>query len=279
MPVVAGKRSSLSDVAQAAGVDVSTVSLVLNRKPLARRLRAETRERIEACARELDYRPSRAARALKTGKTGMIGIVVGDISSIFYAEVTAAALRTANLHGSQLLVAATDWSIDKERLALKSLLDAGVDGIIFLPGSFLCHTDQVATIRREKIPVVTYDYKVPGASAVFCDYTPGMPVVDKIPTSDPQRRIGAVAPQPGDDPVIGIEFEPVVFTEIGGVITLGQADGVEEPGRAVLPDMRRSQLKISVEVFILPDIPDHSGRFTVVSARLIQEFRLFHIKI
>jgi Transcriptional regulators len=174
MPVVAGKRSSLSDVAQAAGVDVSTVSLVLNRKPLARRLRAETRERIEACARELDYRPSRAARALKTGKTGMIGIVVGDIASIFYAEVTAAALRTANLHGSQLLVAATDWSIDKERLALKSLLDAGVDGIIFLPGSFLCHTDQVATIRREKIPVVTYDYKVPGASAVFCDYTPGM---------------------------------------------------------------------------------------------------------
>jgi len=106
-----------------------------------------------------------------------------------------------------------------------------------------------------------------------------MPVVDKVPAADPERRIGVVAPQPGDDPVIGIEFEPVVFTEIGGVITLGQADGVEKPGRAVLPDMRRSQLKISVEVFILPDIPDHSGRFTVVSARLIQEFRLFHIKI
>lgn len=174
MPVAVGKRSSLSDVAQAAGVDVSTVSLVLNRKPLARRLRAETRERIESCARELDYRPSRAARALKTGKTGMVGIVVGDISSIFYAELTAVALRTAEQHGCQLLVAATDWSIDKERLALNNLLDAGVDGIIFLPGSFLLHTDQVATIRRERIPVVTYDYKAPGASAVFCDYTPGM---------------------------------------------------------------------------------------------------------
>jgi len=174
MPVATGKRSSLSDVAHAAGVDVSTVSLVLNRKPLAQRLRAETRERIEACARMLDYRPSRAARALKIGKTGMIGIVVGDISSVFYAELTAAALRTAEQHGYQLLVAATDWSIDKERLALKSLLDTGVDGIIFLPGSFLMHTEQVATIRREKIPVVTYDYKVPGASAVFCDYTPGM---------------------------------------------------------------------------------------------------------
>ena len=174
MPVALGKRSSLSDVAQAAGVDVSTVSLVLNRKPLARRLRAETRERIESCARELDYRPSRAARALKTGKTGMVGIVVGDISSIFYSELTAIALRIAEQHGSQLLIAATDWSIDKERLALKTLLDAGVDGLIFLPGSFLLHTEQVATIRREKIPVVTYDYKVPGASAVFCDYTPGM---------------------------------------------------------------------------------------------------------
>lgn len=174
MPVAVGKRSSLADVAKAAGVDVSTVSLVLNRKPLARRLRAETRERIEACARELDYRPSRAARALKTGKTGMVGIVVGDISSIFYAELTAVALQTAERHGCQLLVAATGWSIEKERRALESLLDAGVDSIIFLPGSFLKHTEQVAAIRREKIPVVTFDYKVPGASAVFFDYAPGM---------------------------------------------------------------------------------------------------------
>ncbi len=174
MTVAKGKRSSLSDVAQAAGVDVSTVSLVLNRKPLARRLRAETRDRIEQCARALDYRPSRAARALKTGKTGMIGIVVGDIASSYYAEMTAAALRTAESYGRQLLIAATDWSIDKERRALQNLLDAGVDGIIFLPGSFLKHTELAATIQREDIPVVTYNYKIPGFSAIFCDYALGL---------------------------------------------------------------------------------------------------------
>ncbi|MBS1369300.1 MAG: LacI family DNA-binding transcriptional regulator [Lentisphaeria bacterium] len=169
-----GRRSTLSDIARAVGVDVSTVSLVLNRKPRAGRLRPETRERIEQCARQLGYRPSLTARALLTGKTGMLGMVVGDIASTFYAELTAAALRIAERHGRQLLVAATEWSVDKERRALDSLLNAGVDGIIFMPGSFLEHSEQVAAIRRERIPVVTYDYKVPGASAIFCDYAPGM---------------------------------------------------------------------------------------------------------
>lgn len=51
-----GKRASLSDIAKEAGVDASTVSLVLNRKPLAERLRPETRRRIIEIAEKLRYR-------------------------------------------------------------------------------------------------------------------------------------------------------------------------------------------------------------------------------
>ena len=78
-----GKRASLSDIAKEAGVDASTVSLVLNRKPLAERLRPETRRRIIEIAEKLRYRPSAAARSLRTGRSGMIGMVVGDIASLF----------------------------------------------------------------------------------------------------------------------------------------------------------------------------------------------------
>ena len=78
-------RATLADIARLAKVDSSTVSLVLNRKPLAERLFAETRERIFAAARELNYQPSFAARTLKTGKSGAFGMVVGDLRDPYYS--------------------------------------------------------------------------------------------------------------------------------------------------------------------------------------------------
>ncbi len=172
--VIRRKRTSLQDIALKVGVDASTVSLVLNRKPLAAKLKEETRKRIELCARELNYRPSRAARTLRSGKSGMVGIVVGDISSIFYSEMTATALQVAESLHLQLLVAATRWAPEQEHNALKNLLDTGVDGIIFLPGSLAMHEDLLKVIRQEAIPVVTFDYRLDGTSGFFSDYKPGM---------------------------------------------------------------------------------------------------------
>ncbi len=168
------RKSSLLDVASAAGVDISTASLVLNRKPLAQRLRPETRQRIRDCAEKLNYRPSRAARVLRSGKTGMIGMVVGDIASLYYSELVAMGLQAAEACGKQLLISATEWSQEKEHDALKRLLDIGVDGIIHLPASLEQHADLLEVIRAEGIPTVTYDCEVPGFSAIHCDYRPGM---------------------------------------------------------------------------------------------------------
>ena len=168
-----GKRASLSDIAKEAGVDASTVSLVLNRKPLAERLRPETRRRIIEIAEKLRYRPSAAARSLRTGRSGMIGMVVGDIASLFYSELTATALANAERNGRRLIVSATEWSKEKELKALENLLAAGVDGIIFLPGSLSEEHPLFRTIRSERIPLVTFDRKLPGTPAVHCDYRRG----------------------------------------------------------------------------------------------------------
>ena len=168
-----GKRASLSDIAKEAGVDASTVSLVLNRKPLAERLRPETRRRIIEIAEKLRYRPSAAARSLRTGRSGMIGMVVGDIASLFYSELTATALANAERNGRRLIVSATEWSKEKELKALENLLAAGVDGIIFLPGSLSEEHPLFRTIRSERIPLVTFDRKLSGTPAVHCDYRRG----------------------------------------------------------------------------------------------------------
>jgi len=185
------KRSTLADIAREAQVDVSTVSLVLNHKALAGRLKKETRQRIVDCAQKLNYRPQMAGRVLRSGKTNTIGLVVGDISSLFYSQLAGDALLAAAARGKHLLISATEWSLEKEHQALKNLLSIGVDGIIYLPGSLEKHADLLKIIRAEKIPTVVYNYHPEGTAAVFCDHGPGMDELIKS-WSKHHRRIGYI---------------------------------------------------------------------------------------
>ena len=68
----------LRDVAEAAGVDTSTASIILGDKPKASRYAAATRERIFEAARRLNYQPNAAARALATRRTGSIGMTLSS---------------------------------------------------------------------------------------------------------------------------------------------------------------------------------------------------------
>ena len=76
---------TLSDVAARAGVSVSAVSRVLRNAP-STRVSAETRQRIEDAARELGYRPNFAARALKSSRTNVIGLVVPLVTNAIFSE-------------------------------------------------------------------------------------------------------------------------------------------------------------------------------------------------
>ncbi len=78
--------ATLSDVAAAAGVSISAVSRVLSDAPSSR-VSATTRQRIFAAAEELDYRPNFAARALKSARTNVIGLVVPDLTNAIFAEL------------------------------------------------------------------------------------------------------------------------------------------------------------------------------------------------
>lgn len=98
------KRVTIKDVAARAGVSPSAVSIALNGK--GESLPEKTRERIRAAADELDYRPDYSARAMVTGKTHIVGIVLPDISNPFFAQLvgqiqTALAARGYDVHALQ----------------------------------------------------------------------------------------------------------------------------------------------------------------------------------
>lgn len=97
-------RPTLSDVARLAGVDMSTVSRVL-RGEQTQRIRAETRERIEAAARQLSYRPNALARALRTARTQTLGIVVPQLDNPVFASAIEGAEAAAAAQGFSMLIA------------------------------------------------------------------------------------------------------------------------------------------------------------------------------
>lgn len=80
------KKITINDVAQAAGVSVSTVSLVLSGKG---RISSATGERVNQAIEQLGFVRNRQAASLRGGQSGVIGLIVSDLSKPFYAELTA----------------------------------------------------------------------------------------------------------------------------------------------------------------------------------------------
>src|SRR5215210_7018028 len=95
---------TLHDVAREAGVAVSTVSRALSDPD---RVNVRTRERVQAVAQELGYRPNRLAQALPTGRTRMLAVLVPDITNPHNFGLVRGAEAQARAAGSMLVIADT----------------------------------------------------------------------------------------------------------------------------------------------------------------------------
>lgn len=76
--------ATIKDVAKLAGVSISTVSSVINKN---KNVSDELRQRVEAAIKELGYQTNPVARSLKNRRTGAVGVIIPNITSIFFAQV------------------------------------------------------------------------------------------------------------------------------------------------------------------------------------------------
>lgn len=111
-------RSTIQQVARAVGVSPSTVSRAFNAPHL---LRPETVSQVVATAERLGYVPNLHARALVTGKTRLIGLIVPDITNPFFPPLVRAAQRAAEARGLSVMLAETNSVPDRERAHIASL--------------------------------------------------------------------------------------------------------------------------------------------------------------
>ena len=132
----------IRDVAQLAGVSISTVSRVLNGKSSSVRVSASTIERVRSAAQHLHYRPNPWARSLRTARTRTIGVIAFDLTHPFAAEllqVISAACRARDYH---LLVSTAEYD-EGEAWMLSDILSADrVDGVLLLGDVLPEHTSR-----------------------------------------------------------------------------------------------------------------------------------------
>jgi LacI family transcriptional regulator len=121
------RRTTLADVALAAGVSPSTVSRALDDSPL---VNAETRRRVWEVAARLRFQPNRLASSLRRGATLVVGLLVPDVANAFFASAFKGAQQELKAGGYHVLVVETGRSADGERDALDTLRAHQVDGVI-----------------------------------------------------------------------------------------------------------------------------------------------------
>jgi LacI family transcriptional regulator len=128
--MTADRRSPrLKDVAEAAGVHVSTASRALNERTAAL-LSPRTLERVREAADGLGYRVNGMARALKTQRSLSIGMVVPDITNPFFPPAIRGAEDVLDRAGYSLLLSSTDNDAGKARRQVAAMLEGQVDGLL-----------------------------------------------------------------------------------------------------------------------------------------------------
>ncbi|WLR60855.1 catabolite control protein A [Guptibacillus hwajinpoensis] len=142
-------NTTIYDVAKEAGVSMATVSRVVNGNP---NVKPATRKKVLEAIERLGYRPNAVARGLASKKTTTVGVIIPDISSIFFAELARGIEDIATMYKYNIILSNSDQNKEKEIHLLNTMLGKQVDGIVFMGGKIT--EEHVEEFKRSPVPIV-----------------------------------------------------------------------------------------------------------------------------
>ncbi|MBP3038899.1 catabolite control protein A [Bacillaceae bacterium Marseille-Q3522] len=140
---------TIYDVAREASVSMATVSRVVNGNP---NVKPATRKKVLEVIARLDYRPNAVARGLASKKTTTVGVIIPDISSIFYAELARGIEDIATMYKYNIILSNSDQNPEKELHLYNTMLGKQVDGIVFMGSNIT--PEHVAEFSKSSVPLV-----------------------------------------------------------------------------------------------------------------------------
>lgn len=146
------KKATMKDIAQAAGVSITTVSKILNNVDM--HISEATREKVLGLVQEYNYIPNQIAKGLRSNNSNTIGIVTYDISDPYASEIVRGIESVCKENGISVLVCNASPEKASELEDLRFLSSKMVDGIIFLRS---LSAENEEWVSRIKTPIIVVD--------------------------------------------------------------------------------------------------------------------------
>lgn len=165
--------TTIREIAKELGVNISTVSRSLNNSPS---VSAQTRDKVLEAARRLGYRRDARATALRTGKSGIIGVVVGDIVNPFFAQLADSIEKKAQDLDLRLMIGNGGEDPHQQEQVVGTMMEHQIDGLLLTPAG-----TPTNTLRNyvKEIPTVAIDRSLAGAN-VDTVLSEDSPAVDEL---------------------------------------------------------------------------------------------------
>jgi LacI family transcriptional regulator len=154
------KRLQLEDLSKQLGYSKTLISMVLNGKADQYGISKKTQAIVLDAVGKLDYTPNKFAKALRTGKSNFIGLIVADLSNPFYSTIAKNIESTLFDRGYNLMVCSTEEDEEREKKLIDMMINQqGVDGIII--ASTFKNAEYFNNARYSKTPFVFIDRILP----------------------------------------------------------------------------------------------------------------------
>ncbi|GGC31599.1 LacI family transcriptional regulator [Parapedobacter defluvii] len=156
------RQTTIIDIARALRVSPSTVSRALHNHPS---ISAATKRAVLEMAEKFDYQPNLLALSLLNKKTGIIGIVVPEITGYFFATVISGVQDMVSSAGYKLLICQSNESFEEEKKLLQDMALLRVDGVLISPTFRTKTFDHFDRLKNAGIPLVIFDRDCPNYKA------------------------------------------------------------------------------------------------------------------
>jgi LacI family transcriptional regulator len=175
------KKIAMKDIAKQLGVSTALVSYVLNDK-FPDRINPNTAKRIKELAEELQYQPNHIAKSLKNSQTLTIGLIIADISNLFYSSIARVIEDAAKKYHYNMIFGSADENLDKFEELVQVFVNRQVDGIILAAPEGA--ESMLGYLQKQNIPFVLIDRDFPDMndlnSIVIDNYKASYSVVEHL---------------------------------------------------------------------------------------------------
>jgi LacI family transcriptional regulator len=183
------EKITIVDIAEKLGISPATVSNALTGE---RHVKKETIEKVKKMVEEFDYRPNIIAKALRSKKRNIVGLIASNINNPFYSDIISGVEDIMTKNDYILVLNSTRFNRDIEIKAVKHLMNLLIDGLIFLGGS--CDFSYIDDIVPSKMPIVFINRKVAISryTEIAVDYRRAVSKIVGFLVKNGHRKIGYV---------------------------------------------------------------------------------------